>query len=171
MITTEMEQKTKDESSNLMISIRNQSSELLSKLEEWTGLKVQEIVVDTKQSHNFSFKLLTEIIGRKQIAFILYPNTSIKNAKPFGYYLSTEVQGIFSKRMPTDENTFHFCCYHLDSQKKAHYEPKKYPIKDVKRGGISLQPISSQYLISLGDILISRNYRNTHSIYDIFQTR
>ena len=125
-------------------------------LEEWTELKWDQTVFDSKidkWSQNRSL-FNQKIIGKKQLVFLI----ENLDGEVFGYYLNTQVNEQYKySRQETDSKTFHF---NLKSNGRFP-NPMKFEIKDLEKGGIKLFQDSDEHLITIGDIeLLKENRKN-----------
>ena len=98
-------------------------------LEEWTGLKIGEIIFDSNiddWKQNTSV-LNEQIIGKKQLLFLVEDN----EGEIFGYYLNSEIfkNVEYKKWMKTDTKTFHFNLY---SQGRLNGS-KRFDIKNINK--------------------------------------
>ena len=135
--------------------------EQTKQIEEWTGLKCDEILFDAekdKWSYNCSH-LNDTIVGRSKLVFVIED----AEGELFGYYLNTKVKqkyaSLFSSHQKTDYKSFHF---NLNSNGR-YDKPMKFELIDPKYGGIGLYKGSAVSLIEIGDIMLFKEYRKEHS--------
>ena len=135
----------------------NLTTEKINQLEQWTGLKCNEILFDSKidnwskETSNFN----DLIIGKRQLVFLIEDTTGEK----FGYYLNTEIIEKYDYvRVGTDNSSFQF---NLESNGRLPGS-MRFEIRDI-RCGYCLCAKSSDKLINLGDISLCKENKKNKS--------
>ena len=122
----------------------------IDQLEEWTGLKCDEILFDSNIDDWTigSSTFYNYINGKKQLLFLIED----EDGEKFGYYIDTTLDLIENRRKETNENTFHF---NLNSNGRLS-KPMKFEIKNLKRG-YYYYPTHISKLIDIGDITLHKH--------------
>ena len=97
-------------------------------LEEWTGLKIDELLFDST-TDNWSPKtsiLNEKIIGKRQLVFLIED----EDGEKFGSYLNTKIVEKYYQYQETDNKSFHF---NLQSNGRLP-KPMKFEIKNLIYG-------------------------------------
>ena len=121
-------------------------------LEQWTGRKVTEIVIDSTE-YNWNFWetiFCPKIIGKSNLMFIITND----DGEEFGYYFSGQILKKKSWQMiQTIDESFHF---NLSSKNNRLSQPMKFPITDTSTSGYILYGKPSPELITIGDITLMK---------------
>ena len=150
---------------NELIGKYNLDNQEIKLLEEWTSLKCGDIIFDSnKDNWSRNKSVFNErIIGKKQLVFLIEDEENYK----FGYYLNTEIQNKFDKRLSTDNKTFEF---NLKSNGVL-TQPMKFEIIDTSKAYCLFTQNSSD-LIWIGEIRLHKeemkrsSYCYEHGAFD-----
>ena len=133
------------------------NSKQKKQLEEWIGLKCDDIVFNSKFD-NWSQDTSVfndRIVGKKQVVFLIED----ENSELFGYYYNTEVVEKYYWQ-ETDSKSFEF---NLQSKNNRLKQPMKFEIKNLQEGGIYLREKSDDRLIWLGNICLRKENDKNYS--------
>ena len=141
-----------------IVEINCLNVEQIKQLEEWTRLKCGEVLFDSNKDNwaeNTSV-FNDRIIGKKQIVFLV----ESEDGEQFGYYLHTEIIEEYYFLIKTDTKSFEF---NLESKDNRLPGPMKFEIKKKISGGYKLFKKSDDVLITLGDIVLSKENKKHES--------
>ena len=150
-----IQMKKSEEEKQIRKQKKNQQKK---QLEEWTGLKCNEIVFDS-YINNWSIRKSVfdkYIQGRKQLVFLINDN----NGEIFGYYLNTEVKKEYNRQTFTQTDVFSFE-FNLESNGRLK-APMKFPIKDTSYGYFLPNSLNER-LIEIGDIVLYKEHKKDSS--------
>ena len=137
---------------------KNEEEQQIKQLEEWTGMKCDEILFDCYEDDFFNNISLffDKIEGRKQLIFLFEDECCEK----FGFYLNTRMDCEYNKydekEFPADCKSFLF---NLESNGRLN-GMMKFKIKDT-RYGCYMSNESDEYLIVLGNIFLFKDNKGS----------
>ena len=132
----------------------------MKQLEEWTGLKCNEIIFDTNidKWDTRDRIIFNKTILKDQLIFMIED----EDGEIFGYYLNTEILNnrCFGASNIADDKSFHF---NLQSKNNRLGKPMKFEIKNLKRGGVTTfqtqsPRVSHKLFFKAGDIFFCPKY-------------
>ena len=149
-ISTETKQKNEIQNNYPFLLTPTQQHQL----ETWTSLKCSQILFNsTTDSWAKDTSLLNEkIIGKKNLAFVIFTSTDI-----FGYFCSPQISNTFFTTSSQSASKKSFL-FNLESNGRLS-KPMKFEVKNLSKGGISLfKKDDEEYsdLITLGEIYLDK---------------
>ena len=155
------------EKENTLLSMKEKKDNRIKLLQQWTGCQIDNLLFDSNvDSWERKSSVLNNCIwGKKKLVFLF----EIGNKGTIGYYFygktieekneSEEKEESYKKKntMKVDSTT-NFQCFFPHKQSRFSRElPDRYFIKKDINIGYTMKPLSSDYLIYVGDIIIMKN--------------
>ena len=122
--------------------------------------KFYMFLISSRKFENSKMPLILFVLETMSESFYFSP-------EKFGYYLSIKVNERYGYDIETDNKSFEF---NLESNGRLQ-QPMKFEIKDLKWGGYKLKEKSSDYLITLGDIVLYKENNKNESLCYQFENR